>query len=196
MKRRFTLIAILVIGAIATAQTARTQRRTPAARRSAPPPTQVRETPEQDKLAIKYLHDADIKASLAYDVDALSALWTDDIVAIPPNHAPITGRVANLEFLRAGEKEMDRMEVLGYSEDWQEVNVLGDTAVEWGTISGRLRPIEAGAKEIEYKYNVMRVLKKQPDGAWLVARSIWNDANLPATPPTPPAAPAPEKMPR
>jgi uncharacterized protein (TIGR02246 family) len=195
MKARLALIAIAALIAAASAQTAKPARRTPAAKKTAPP-TQVRETPEQERQAIKYLHDADIKASLAYDVEALAALWTDDIVAIPPNHAPIVGREANREFLRAGEKEMARMEILGYGEDWQEVNVIGDTAVEWGTISGRLRPNDPGAKEIDYKYNVMRMLKKQPDGSWLVARSIWNDANPPAQPAATAPAAAPDKKPQ
>jgi ketosteroid isomerase-like protein len=134
---------------------------------------------EDDKAAIQKLHDADIDASLALDTNALEALWTDDIVTMAPGAPPVVGREANTKRLEAEVAKLRSTQVLAFDEQWQEVRIEGDWAYEWGSMSGRLQPF-SGGKETDYKLNVVRILNRQPDGTWKIARSIYNDAEGPA----------------
>lgn len=143
---------------------------------------------EDDKVAIQKLHDADIKASLALDGPALESLWTNDIVTMAPGAPAVVGKEANIKKLEDGIAQLKAMEIAAFDEQWQEVRIEGDWAYEWGTMSGRMRPF-SGGQEIAYIMNIMRVLNKQPDGTWKIARSIYNEA----TPP--PKAPEPVKPP-
>lgn len=140
-----------------------------------------------DKAAIEKLHEEDIQASLALDVPKLEALWTNDIVTMAPGAPPVVGRDANERKLEADAAKMKSMQILAFDEQWQEVRIQGDWAYEWGSMSGRLQPFAGGA-ETEYKYNVVRILNRQADGTWKIARSIFNSAKpeeqpKPAEPP-------------
>ncbi len=142
---------------------------------------------QDDKAAIEKLHEEDIQASLALDMPKLEALWTNDIVTMAPGAPPVVGRDANEKKLEADAAKMKSMQILAFDEQWQEVRIQGDWAYEWGSMSGRLQPFAGGA-ETEYKYNVVRVLNRQADGTWKIARSIFNSAKAeeqpkPAEPP-------------
>lgn len=143
---------------------------------------------EDDKIAIQKLHDRDIQASLALDVEQLESLWTNDIVTMAPGGPAVVGLEANSKKLEASAAQLRSMEILAFDEQWQEIRIQGDWAYEWGTMSGRMRPF-SGGKETDYLLNVMRVLNRQPDGTWKIARSIYNDAK----PPEKQAEPAPAK---
>jgi ketosteroid isomerase-like protein len=147
------------------------------------PPSQPKVSPQlqQDMDEINKLHDKDIQASIALDEPAFESLWTDDIVTMHPGAPPIVGKEANVEKLQAGIKAMSNQEIMAYNEQFQEVRIQGDWAYEWGAITGRTRPF-SGGQESSYKFNVMRILQRQPDGTWKIARSIYNDAEPPAAP--------------
>jgi uncharacterized protein (TIGR02246 family) len=131
-------------------------------------------TIDPDTLArIEELRRADVAASLRWDAAALSALLTEDVVLLPPGGEPVRGRAAARAGLEAAGATAP--EVLEYREEFEETLVLGDHAVEWGWISGAERPREGG--EIRRsRHHVMRILRREPDGAWKVARSIFCDA--------------------
>jgi ketosteroid isomerase-like protein len=147
---------------------------------------------EDDKIAIQKMHDTDIEASLALDVPKLEALWTEDIVTMAPGGPAVVGRAANNKKLEDAAEKLRATEILAFDEQWQEIRIQGDWAFEWGAMSGRMRPF-SGGKEIDYKLNVMRVLNRQPDGTWKIARSIYNDATPEATGPTEPPKPEEKK---
>lgn len=131
-------------------------------------------TEAEDREAIEQLHQDDITGSLAFDVDKLTGTWDDQIVSMPPNAKPIAGKAANHDFLQSQQKAMANVEILGYEETWDEVRILGEYAYEYGSIRTRIRQQNA-KDETPLEFNVMRVLKKQPSGAWKVYRTIWND---------------------
>ena len=158
---------------------------------SAPNNGQQQQQAEDDKAAIEKLHEEDIQASLAIDVPKLESLWTNDIVTMAPGGPAIVGRDANEKKLEADAAKLKAMQILAFDEQWQEVRIDGDWAYEWGTMSGRMQPFSSG-KETEYKFNVMRVLNKQGDGTWKIARSIYNDAK-PAEEPKPAEPPKQEQ---
>jgi ketosteroid isomerase-like protein len=146
---------------------------------------------EDDKAAIEKLHEEDIQASLALDVPKIESLWTNDIVTMAPGGPALVGRDANEKKLEADAAKLKTMQILAFDEQWQEVRIQGDWAYEWGSMSGRMQPFSAG-QETDYKYNVMRVLNRQPDGTWKIARSIYNDAK-PAEEPKPAESPKQEQ---
>ena len=131
-------------------------------------------TEAEDRAAIEQLHQDDIAGSLAFDVDKLTSTWDDEVVSMPPNAGPVVGKAANHEFLLAQQKAMTNVEILSYEETWDEVRTLGEYAYEYGSIRSRIRQVNA-KDETLLEFNVMRVLKKQPSGAWKVYRTIWND---------------------
>ncbi len=130
----------------------------------------------RDWKALETLHQLDIEATKAYDVDGLASLWTEDIVALPPGAEPVVGKEANRKLLEAGRASSAQFETLEYEQDWQEIRVVHDFAWERGVFTGAVRP-KAGGDVTRYRYNVLRILQRQPDGSWLVHRTIWNAAS-------------------
>ena len=149
----------------------------------------------EDRQAIEQLHQADIEGNLAFDIDKLAGTWDDEVVTIPPHSAPIKGIEANRAYLEAQRKTMANIEILSYDQSWNEVRLLGDYAYEWGVIHSRIRPVNS-TKELDLEFNIMRILKRQPSGAWKIYRSIWNDRKPANTQPAPPEEkPRPELQP-
>ncbi|HXE91089.1 MAG TPA: DUF4440 domain-containing protein [Terriglobales bacterium] len=126
-----------------------------------------------DLAAIEELHQKDIAATKTYDVETLVSLWTDDIVALPPDGSPTIGKAVGRKQLEAGKAASAAYEVLTYEQKWEEVTLAGDYAFEWGTFTSAVRP-KAGGDEIRQNYNVLRVLKRAADGSWKVHRTMWN----------------------
>jgi ketosteroid isomerase-like protein len=170
--RNCSLLAFLLVMAVTTTF----------AQRNAAQEAAQRQRIEEDKEAIQKLHDKDIEASIALDTTELESLWTNDIVTMAPGGPPVVGIEANSKKLEAEVAKLKSTQVLGFNEQWQEVRIEGDWAYEWGSMSGRLQPF-TGGKETDYKLNVMRILNRQPDGTWKIARSIYNDAEPAAAKP-------------
>jgi ketosteroid isomerase-like protein len=183
-----TLTVILVLASLATAQTAKQTTRAPH-RRPTAASSESKQQLQDDMEAISTLHNKDIQASMALDEPVLESLWTDDIVTMHPGAPAVVGKAANIAKLQAGIEQMKGQDIMAYNEEFQEVRIQGDWAYEWGTITGRTRPF-SGGNESAYRFNVMRILQRQPDGSWKVARSIYNDAEPPVA-----AKPAEEKKP-
>ncbi|UCE58398.1 MAG: SgcJ/EcaC family oxidoreductase [Phycisphaerales bacterium] len=128
---------------------------------------------DDDLKAIQQLHEADKRATLALHVDALLDLWADDGVMLRPGSAPIVGKEAIKEVLRRWNPDPDQVEPLRADIDFQDVKIIGDWAIEYGTfdsawhVSGEEAPVTSVG-------NILRVLKRQPDGSWKCARAIWN----------------------
>jgi ketosteroid isomerase-like protein len=168
------VLLILAVLLVAVASSAQKQTRKPAPHAPAKAAPQKSATEAEDHEAIEQLHQDDIAGSLAFDIDKLTNSWDDEIVSMPPNSKPITGKAANHEFLQGQQKAMANVEILGYEETWDEVRILGEYAYEVGSIRSRIRQFNA-KEETPLEYNVVRVLKKQPSGAWKIYRTIWND---------------------
>ena len=129
---------------------------------------------QQDLQGIEDLRRRDEAASKAYDVEALAALWTEDCVVMAPGTPPMRGKESLRRALLASRPT--QTEVLEYEEQFEETLLLGDYAVEWGSIRGTERAPEGGAP-VRSAYQVMRVLKRDPDGRWRVHRSIFHPAD-------------------
>lgn len=130
---------------------------------------------DRDRKAIDELHRRDMRAAEAGDFETLRALIDDEAVMLPPGGRTQRG-AAQIDASFAKMKEAPRThEVVEYKFEFEEVEVLGDVAVEWGAIHGITREIAAG-QTTKSSYHVMRVLRRQTDGSWKVYRSIWAPA--------------------
>ena len=95
----------------------------------------------EELRSIQRLRDADVVASKAYDAEGLAALFTDDAVALGPGQPPVRG----IDAIRAGLRRMVAsldIEVLDYSEVFEETLLFGDTAV-YGAVSEHRGSISA-----------------------------------------------------
>ncbi|HXG94866.1 MAG TPA: DUF4440 domain-containing protein [Blastocatellia bacterium] len=126
-----------------------------------------------DMEAINKLNERDMQASKSLDVDALVSLWTDDIVSLAPGAEPVIGKEANRASLLELKKAMGDVEIPEYKFDFKEIKIAGDWAYEWGTFTGTAQA--KGGKEPERQSGkVMRILRREPDGSWKIARTIYN----------------------
>jgi len=133
-----------------------------------------------DLAAIERLHQADMRAVVAGDTTTLISLWTEDIVALTEG-APISvGRDSNVKILRRSLELSRDLEPIDYVLEFQSVELLGDHALEWGTYHGRVR--QRSGSIVAYQGKVMRLLRRQPDRSWRVARTMYTqEAETPHT---------------
>ncbi len=123
---------------------------------------------ENDLRAIDAVNQRDVQFALANDPAAMMSQWTDDIVLLQPAGPIMRGRAAIAESLRGVEQVV---EIVESALDIQEVKVLGDYAVQWGTYRYAMRP-RAGGPAIRASGKIMRVLQRQADGSWKIHRGI------------------------
>ena len=123
------------------------------------------------KRAIEALNQHDIKAAMAGDVDAVIAQWSDGFVQIPAAGPVIRGRAANVAMVMQARKQLELFEPIAYQVDVEEITVSGDYAYAWGTFrtSARMR---SGGAEITSSGKLLRIYQRQPDGRWLMHRTM------------------------
>jgi ketosteroid isomerase-like protein len=126
-----------------------------------------------DLDAINALHQRDMEASRKWDIDTLTSLWTDDIVTLSQGEAPMIGKDANRAAIVRLRDESRDFQIADYILSFNEVKIVGDWAFEWGSYSGTVKPV-AGGEPIRTTGTVMRVLKKDPDGSWKIARAMYD----------------------
>jgi len=130
-----------------------------------------------ERNAIQELDQKDIVASKKNDVGALVALWTDDGVLLQPGTAPTVGKEAIRKLLLQQQQRAAHVETIAYDEKWNEVRIAGDYAFQWGQISATLKLPDT--HEVQQSVNAIRILAKQPDGSWRVARVAVTPAARP-----------------
>jgi uncharacterized protein (TIGR02246 family) len=134
-------------------------------------PEKAEETHEEepmsdDERAIRELIDTWMAASRAGDTQTVLGLMTDDVVFMVPGREPF----GKQEFA-AMSQGMKDVRVEGSSEI-RELQVLGD----WAYVRSYLRIAVTlpGGNSVKRAGYTLTILRKQPDGRWLLAR----DANL------------------
>jgi len=123
----------------------------------------------EDAEAIRSLLASVVAANNAGDLEAISALYADDSIVIPPGEAPVEGRTAILVRYAKVFAE-NTIDLVLTSE---ETVVAGQWAFARGRKGGTTTP-KAGGKPrlIDDKY--VLILRRGEDGAWKIFRLIWN----------------------
>jgi len=114
-----------------------------------------------DERAIRELVDTWMKASRAGDTETVLSLMSDDVIFMVPGREPF-GKQA----FAANSRSMDGVRLEG-SADIRELKVLGDWAYLRNFIEITITPVRRSGF-------TLTILRKEPDGRWLLAR----DANL------------------
>jgi ketosteroid isomerase-like protein len=87
-----------------------------------------------------------------------------------PGAPPLVGKKAICGMLQAQKAQSNSSKTTGYTEDWNEVRVVGDYAWQWGRMSQT--ETDASGKQETMRVNAMRILQRQSDGSWRVARAV------------------------
>ena len=132
---------------------------------------------EQDIEAIKELRRRDATAAKAFDFDTLRSILSDEAVIMPPGEKPWSGKDELDAAYAQMAKAPNTYEIMEYTIDLSEPEIVGAHAFEHGEIRGMTRNTEDGSIE-HARYRVMRILRKEGD-AWKVYRAIWTACDEP-----------------
>ena len=105
-----------------------------------------------------------VEATNQGDAEALTRLYTDDAVLLPPDHQPIQGREAIAEFWRQGTDT-------GLEVTTLRLEVEGDL----GYLVGRYH-LPATTEEPADSGKYVMCLQRQADGVWKLTADIWNSS--------------------
>jgi uncharacterized protein (TIGR02246 family) len=142
------------------------------------------DTSAADTEAINRLRSDYIAAVNAEDVEKTLALYTEDAVRLEPNMPAVKGR----EAIRQGLAAMMAAFDVDMSLTSEELVVNGGWAFDRGQYMNHLMPKDPKQQMVMDQGKYLVILRKQPDGAWRVAREMGN-SNIPLPPaPTAPAA--------
>jgi uncharacterized protein (TIGR02246 family) len=119
-----------------------------------------------DEHAIRELVDTWMKASRAGDTETVLGLMSDDVIFMVPGREPF-----GKQTFAANSRSMDGVKLEG-SADIRELKVLGDWAYLRNFIEITITP--PGGETVRRSGFTLTILRKEPDGRWLLAR----DANL------------------
>jgi uncharacterized protein (TIGR02246 family) len=114
------------------------------------------------RSAIEATVDRYVAASNEGDAEALTALYAEDAVLLPPDHEPIHGREAIGEFWSEGTDT-------GLEVSTLRMEVDGDVAY----LVGRYHLPATDQEDADSGQYVM-CLKRQSDGTWRLTADIWN----------------------
>jgi len=135
--------------------------------------------PASHDPAVVAIADAYTKATSAGDAKAVAALYTEDAIELPPNHAPVKGRMAIQEYYVS---QFAGAKVSGFTLTHWESAVHGDAAFDVGAYKQTITPTQGTGMSDTGKY---AVILKKVGGVWKVAYAIYNSDQ-----PPPPVAPA------
>ena len=119
-----------------------------------------------DERAIRELVDTWMKASRAGDTETVLSLMSDDVIFMVPGREPF-----GKQTFATNSRSMDGVKLEG-SADIRELKVIGDWAWLRNFIEITVTP--PGGAPVRRSGFTLTVLRKEPDGRWLLAR----DANL------------------
>ena len=125
----------------------------------------------EDLEAIEEIHRRDVEATKAGDTETLKSLMDAHCVVFPPDCEPTDGRTYLDQVLPTTNDE-SQPEILELMQEWQELCVFGDFAYEQGVVRYAVR--EAGGEVVRETQQLIRILRRQSNGAWRVYRAIWH----------------------
>ena len=100
------------------------------------------------------------------DIELLLRGFTDDVVYISPQAAPIVGKEAMRTFLRPIYSDAS----ISIEIEPESLEITGDRGVEWGSCHGRMSL--GGGDPAPVNLGYVLVYRRDPDGAWRVSHNI------------------------
>jgi uncharacterized protein (TIGR02246 family) len=109
------------------------------------------------------------RATATGDVDTVLTLMGEDVVFLVAGHPPMRGRSS---FERGLRGLLSQYPIESTSEV-QEIQASGDLAYCWNALTVCVTPIAGGDTNVR-SGNALSILRRQPNGSWVVVR----DANI------------------
>lgn len=139
----------------------------------------------KEEAAIRAITQAWVKAYNAGDAKAISGLYAEQAVLLPPGAPASKGNAAINTYFAKDTAESAKAGVTFSIDPKSDVGISGDVAWESGTYAVKTK---SGASVEVGKF--LTVYKKS-GGKWHIIRDIWNSDAPPAPASAAPAAPAP-----
>ena len=140
-----------------------------------PPAQEAAGLSDEDVAAITQMHDRLFEAVVAGDWTVMGA-YAEDGVAMPPNNPAVEGREAIIEWNSAMTADFVDGGGTPHAIDGRD-----GLAYLRGSFWYDMR-FEGQPELVRYEGKLIWVLRKQPDGTWLLEAAIWNsDLPLPET---------------
>jgi ketosteroid isomerase-like protein len=133
---------------------------------------------EDDRVEIQKATAELLSAVNSSDDRRLLAIWSDDGVLMPPNHAVVRGRAELEQYFK--ERFSGTRFRLAFT--FSDIQLAGDLAFERLAYTAVIWPA-GGAKPVDDAGKGLHVYRRQPDGLWKLALDIWN-SDGPAAPQT------------
>jgi ketosteroid isomerase-like protein len=134
---------------------------------------QQRDRHAADMAGIEKLHQKNVEVTLSQDAKGLIEMWTEDGVALEPGIPPVAGK----EAIRANNEKvhaaMPGFKVLSYAPTFREIQIADGWAYEWGETDAKFM-MTAEGPPVSLHIKGVRVLRRQSDGSWKMALTIWN----------------------
>jgi len=105
------------------------------------------------------------------DADAMAALYASDALRMPPDAPAFRGRETIRQNMTASFDAAD----LEVQLQIKETEFSGELAYVHGTFFLTTTPKD-GSPASEMEGNWMRLMRREPDGHWLVAHELWNES--------------------
>ena len=131
---------------------------------------------EADVEAIRAVIAQELAAVATMDVDGFTAIWTDDVMMVPPNEPAVSGEAA-MEWAQ-GFTSMFSGGEASYSDE--EIIVSGDVAIHTYAMDMTLNPVGGGDPMVEQGRGI-HIFRRGADGTWKLSHDIWN-GNAPPPP--------------
>ena len=106
---------------------------------------------------------------------AAAEMWAEDGVDLLPGMEPMVGRAAISKWLAGLEEQSKGTKVTQCDVDWQNIQVSGDTAYEWG-INTQTVSMPDKAEPFKNKGKITLILHRQSEGGWKLALESWNSS--------------------
>jgi ketosteroid isomerase-like protein len=107
------------------------------------------------------------------DIGKLTDLWADDGVLLGQGAEPSVGKQAIKASLKHNFAANPTMKVLKYVPEITSLEVVGDTAYEWGSFEAT-HQLSVESEPESFHARFLRVIRQQSDGSWKFVRVMWN----------------------
>jgi len=131
-------------------------------------------SPDQDaRKALDQFNQNFDAACQKMDNPAAAALWDENGADLLPGMAPMIGKPKISEWLNGLTPQLAGAKMLYCTVDWQDIQIHGDVAYEWGI---NRQKIEFPSKpSFANEGKIVLILRRHPDGLWKIALESWNN---------------------
>lgn len=144
---------------------------------------------DADPQAIAALNARLDEAGRRLDNDAVMSLWAEDGVDLLPGLPPMIGKKAIAAWLAGVKRNLAGVTVKLNQAKWGDITVTGNFAFAWCSTHQIVQPPaqpglpavagEAAPPPLENYGKMLLVLRRAPDGRWLILREMWTSSTAP-----------------